>query len=190
MKAAPLAALLMAIALLLPARARAAASTELDDAVYVVRTSKDPAKRLKAVQKLGELKDSRSVAYLIDALHPMTSDPRDDWFVRTACVTSLVRIGAPAVDPLRKAVTDPSPIVRARVLEALTKLRAPGVVELLAKRLKNDPEVEVRIACVAEMRDLGDKAALPPLREAAQRDQSPIVRERAASIADKLAAGS
>lgn len=162
---------------------------EVDVAIKTVETTDlDPQARFKAVQKLGELKVVKAIPCLVAALRPVHGDPDADWYVRKAAVASLAQIGDEAVGPLRKVVDDPDPIVRALALDALTKLRAEGVGALLAKELASDPEEQVRMACVVALRDFGGKEGIAALRTAAKSDPSPVLRERAAHVADQLEA--
>lgn len=160
----------------LPARA---ASPEADRAMKILHKSEDLGERLQAVRRLGELRERRTVKALVDALQPLTGDPRDDWYVREACVLALIRIGEPSVGPLSDALEDPVPAVRIACLKALVILEAPGVLDRLTERLLSDPSAEVRSYCVGALRRLRDPRAIGALAKAARDDEDPRVRERA-----------
>lgn len=178
--------IVLAAALALPAVAGAA---EVDDAIKTANTTKDAQVRLKAVQKLGDLKDPKGIPALIAAFKPLTSDVKEDWFVRKAAVKALVGMGKESVEPLKKALVDPDGVVRTRAVDALGKLKPADVQQILETALKGDKEWSVRLEAVFAMRDSGDKKYLPALKAAAKDDESAAVRNNATKVVDKLTAG-
>lgn len=160
-------------------------ATDVAAAMETVRSEKDPQRRVKAVVALGKAKDPAAIPVLVDALRP-GPDPQKDWFVRKEATLALVSIGAPSIEPLKQALHDDSSIVRARALAGLTKLRAPGVFDILAAHLREDGSEQVRLEAVFQLRELGDPGSAAAIRAASQTDRSPALRERAAKIADQI----
>lgn len=177
------------LGLVLACRLAGAAPSEFDTAVATLQKSTAPFDRKKAAEKLGQLKDARAIPYLIEALSLKDPDPEKDWFVRTVASQALTSFGAPAVAPLTKAAESTEPTVRRGAVDALTKMKAPGVIEILCAHLKTDADAPLRTACIFNMRDLKDKKAIPCLREVAKSDKDPEVREKAGRIADKIESG-
>jgi HEAT repeat protein len=97
-----------------------------------------------------------------------------DETVRTAAADALVKIGAPAVEQLIKAlnvaepemtelgVFDPDYILRATAARTLGRIGDKRAVEPLVARL-TEPRVGVRIAAINALAKLGDARAVEPL---------------------------
>ncbi len=101
--------------------------------------SRDAAVRKEAAVALGSMRDPRTVEPLIRAL---ATDK--DWAVRWAVEESLVKIGNPAVRPLKALLDDKDWRIRRRVTRVLAEIRDPDSVELLIRILKNDRDCCVR----------------------------------------------
>lgn len=101
--------------------------------------SKDPAIRMEAAQKLGELKDPSAVDPLIAILKK-----DKDWDVRASAEDALVNIGAPAVQPLTIMLKDNAWRVRRRAVRTLGKIKDPRALEPLAAAMTTDHDCFVR----------------------------------------------
>jgi len=62
--------------------------------------------RWPAARALGEIKDTRAIKPLIAALKDA------EWIVREAAAEALIKIGAPAVEPLIAALTEATVVCR------------------------------------------------------------------------------
>lgn len=176
------------LALLLATGAASAAPSEVDTAMETLKTSKDHQVRLQAVKKLGQLKDPKAIPALIVALEPAGADPEEDWFVGREAGRSLAAIGKPSLDPLMATLKHEKPLIRRRALDAITLLRPPDIQALLAKTIKGDADPSVRGAAAMRMRDLKDKAAIPVLKEVAEKDADEGVKKHARQAIEKLEA--
>lgn len=179
---------LVSVLLVVPSVATGATAPQGFDALAsVVKTSKVPKDRLKAVQELGKLQDPRAIPVLIDAFHAMNpASPEDDWFVRRAASRALAQKGAAAVEPVKAVLADKDPIARTKAIATLGMMKAPGIQEILEKYVKADPEPQVRMECVFQMRDLGDKRSIPILKAVVKDDKDADVRDRATKALAKL----
>lgn len=120
--------------------------------------------REAAVEALGELKDPRAVEPLIASLHD--GDAYDE------AIVALGKIGHPrAAKPLiswLRVGWDMNDSLRQKVYDALLAVGKP-CVELLVLTLK-DSNADMRIGAAELLRQLGDPKAIPPLREALNRE--------------------
>jgi HEAT repeat protein len=140
------------------------------------------------------------IASLLSDLH----DSRKD--VRAEAARMLGKAGAPALPGLLQAVCDPDWVVRYRALEALAEIRDPRVDPVLIASLHDDrdhvrymaakalgarrihqaltpllsglrDENEfVRLSITRSLAALGDRGAVPALREALQRETAERVK--------------
>lgn len=139
-------------------------------------------------QALGELGDGAGLAVpqLLSALARAVANPRAQSSAsheRDVIVASLALIGAPAVGPLRAALTDLDPAFREATAEALARM---GVAALdaqgdLEDRL-DDPAAVVRAAAAEALGSMGSHAlGSAPALEARLADTNAFVRARAAA---------
>lgn len=179
------------VCLLAPAVALAAAPPAMDvnTAIKTLREGTDPQLRLKAAQRLGELKDPKGIPVLVETLYPAAGPEGEIWFVRKACTIALSKIGKPAEEPVRKLVADPDPWVRVKGVATLALMKAPDAKDVALKLLKSDPDDMVRVHSLFALRDLKDKSVIPALREIQKNDKSADIRGRAEKIANKLEGG-
>jgi hypothetical protein len=101
--------------------------------------SRNPAIRIEAAQKLGELKDPLAVNPLITTLKK-----DKDGHVRASAEDALVNIGAPAVEPLTVMLKDNAWRVRRRAVRTLGKIKDPRALEPLVAVMKMDKDCYVR----------------------------------------------
>ena len=166
-----------------------AVASELESAMKTLSTSQDHKARKEAAEALGRLKDPKAIDTLAAALAPAGSDPEADWFVGAAAVKSLVAIGGPKVEKaFRDGLAHENWMVRQRAMRGLAQMKPADVVDVLGKQLASDADYRVRVACAMELGKTKNKAALPHLQKAAKADKDERVRERAANIAERLAA--
>ena len=125
--------------------------------------SRDPAVREEAAQKLGDLKDPSAVGPLITILKK-----DKDRSVRWSAEDALVNIGAPAVEPLIKMLSDDSWRVRRRAVRTLAKIRDPRAVESLIASMKTDDDCYVRKCAARAIGEINDPRAAEILIPALQ----------------------
>ena len=101
--------------------------------------SGNPAIRMEAAQELGELKDPLAVNPLITTL-----EKDKDGDVRASAEDALVKIGAPAVEPLTGMLKDNAWRVRRRAVRTLGKIKDPRTLEPLVAAMKMDKDCYVR----------------------------------------------
>lgn len=153
----------------------------LTDANYFVRTG--------AAYALGEIKDTRAIKPLIAALGkekvehstaPMRTSRRSpawpaptlsNWayYVQESMTKALVKIGAPAIDPLIAALKDTNIGVRWAAVDALGEIKDSRAVEPLIATLK-DTDFNVRDSAAKDLGELKDSRAVVPLIDAMKED--------------------
>lgn len=152
-----------------------------EDAAVLIERLRDPLPRVReaAAEALAQHMDASAAEALIATLADTT------WSVGEAAASALLRIGAPAVAPLRAALDRPDPVLRrqaAYVLGQLSAQLAPGrradIAAALAALL-DDARPPVRAAVARALGRVRDAAALVPLATAL-RDPRAEVREAAA----------
>ena len=168
--------------------------------------------RMKAAQALGNIRDSRATAPLIQALgdvvwevqqsavealgkrrdisaigeliHILESVHRP---VRTSAVEALGRIGTPAVTPLLKALSTKNLDRREGVVAALGKIGDAQAVPFLMALLKQEKSWGVRNKVVWALGEIADGRAKDMLREIFQTSMGDI-RKNAAEALQKIGA--
>jgi hypothetical protein len=93
---------------------------------------------------------------------------------RARVVDALVKIGAPAVDPLIAALKDPNSTVRDNALTALGRIGDPRAVEPLIAVIR-DSDVAISFGAAQVLRRFNDPRAIEPLL-ADMSDPNPTVR--------------
>lgn len=174
------AATILALGLLATGAVRAQDYLAIERAEAVLLKSTEPRARRSAVKDLARLGSPKAIPLLVQTLRPQGRDPREDLFVRKTAAGALIALGEPAATALLPLVRDPSAAVRLSCIEILTSLRAEGLAELLAVRLREEPDPGVRSACISALATLGAPAAA--IEAAATEDGDPRVRERAAAV--------
>ncbi len=166
--------------------------------------SKDPYTRVRAAYTLGDMgnRAAPAIPFLINLLGDteIGKSLSDKLFgflflgsggcgVSTAAMNNLVRIGAPAVDPLIAALRYPNSRIRYHAASALGSLALNGVktdnaVTSLIEAL-HDEDPQVRNFAARSLGDIDDQRAVEPLMHAL-RDEDMGVRGDAASALGKL----
>jgi cyclophilin family peptidyl-prolyl cis-trans isomerase len=127
---------------------------------------------------LGEVGDEASVSLLFGLLKD------EDVRVLPPALRALRKArGADAAETLRQHLAHPDFVVRAAAAEELEALALPGQAQALAeayRRSLSDVDPDARLALVAALAAQREDLARSTLRDAAQRDPAPLVRERAA----------
>jgi HEAT repeat protein len=140
--------------------------------------------RVVAVRALGRIGDPAAAWRLIAGLD--RTDP-----VPSLLVThTLVQLGAEAEVTLSAALDHPQARVRAVCLDALGLLGATTAAARVARVLRNDPCLDVRVAAAATLGRLGTRTALDPLVEALAPARPVPLRAAAARALGRLGAPS
>jgi HEAT repeat protein len=101
---------------------------------------------------------------LAGALHPLLTDRED--LVARAAAHALGRLrNAESKAPLLAAFETRGPVVQERAAWALGELRSTNAVPALAALLPKTTDEALKVSVVAALGKIGDKRALPPLRE-------------------------
>jgi HEAT repeat protein len=138
--------------------------------------------RVVAVRALGRIGDPAAAWRLIASLDQ--SDP-----VPSLLVThTLVQLGPDAEVTLSAALDHPEARVRAVCLDALGLLGAAGSVNRVARVLREDTVLDVRVAAAACLGRLGVRAALEPLVAALGAARPAALRAAAARALGELGA--
>ena len=192
------------LALLMLAASMPAVADEVDDLILDLKYG-TPDYREEAAISLGEIRDSKGVDPLIEALKDEDEvvrgwaawslgeigdlnavDPlikalkdEDEW-VRAEAASALGNIGdSKAFDPLIVALNDEDEVVRGRAASALGNIGDPKAVDPLIVALKDDDRV-VRWEAASALGNIGDPKAVDPLIVALKDDDS-VLRWEAAS---------
>jgi twitching motility protein PilT len=116
--------------------------------------------RITAAETLGRLRDPRAVPALVEAL----ADPETRW----GAVEALGRVGdLRAVPALSALLADPAPEVRIEVIQTLSRLDHPQMLDFVRNVARKDPSRPVRAR------------ALELAREMAARQKTPLADEEA-----------
>lgn len=99
---------------------------------------------------------------------------------------ALLRIGGSAVTPLRSALADSRPEVRATATELLGLMAAVAAVDDLVDVLRGDEVVEVRVRAARALGALGSHRATSALVEATAPDEPAVLRATAAEAIGRI----
>lgn len=125
--------------------------------LHIMFCSREPVKKVRAVQKLGASRSRLALEELIEKIE----DP--DQAVREAAVDALGEMAVEdALEPLRHLLEDDEGDVRATAARALGKIRDPQVFDILLKHLF-DNETEVQREVALALGRQGDPRAIVPL---------------------------
>lgn len=114
---------------------------------------------IQVAETLGRLGDESSVTGLIERLEAASGVP-DQQPLTLQLVDALRRIGDPrALLPIGNLLSSPSPRVRARAAEAVSRFKDAAIQESLEDLLRRDPVDEVRAAAAKALGELGQKSA-------------------------------
>ncbi|RJP51450.1 MAG: HEAT repeat domain-containing protein [Anaerolineaceae bacterium] len=130
--------------------------------------------RRSAAVVLGRIGDTRAVEALGMTLYDMHDE------VGHAAAESLAGFGAPALGVLSEALNHPEAGIRLRAVSALTRIRDPRVLPLLAEMLHDHDRLVLKqvIQSLGELRDPRAVAALTPIADnRADRELSMLARE-------------
>jgi hypothetical protein len=116
--------------------------------------------RVVAVRALGRIGDPAAAWRIIAGLD------RADPVPSLLATHTLVQLGPEAEVTLSAALDHPQARVRAVCLDALGLLGATGSVHRIARVLREDTYVEVRVAAAVNLGKLGTRSALEPLTQA------------------------
>jgi HEAT repeat protein len=116
--------------------------------------------RVVAVRALGRIGDPAAAWRLIASLD------RPDPVPSLLATQALAQLGPDAELTLSAALDHPQARVRAVCLNALGQLGAAGAVQRVARVLREDTVLDVRIAAAATLGKLGTRSALDPLTRA------------------------
>ncbi|MEU8615837.1 HEAT repeat domain-containing protein, partial [Actinoplanes sp. NPDC048791] len=116
--------------------------------------------RVVAVRALGRIGDPAAAWRIIASLD------RSDPVPSLLATHTLVQLGAEAEVTLSAALDHPQARVRAVCLDALGLLGATGSVDRMARVLREDSYLDVRVAAATNLGKLGTRSALEPLQQA------------------------
>ena len=97
--------------------------------------------RTAALIAIGTSRDPSAISGLINLFR--VNSGQDDVVAQAGARHALLKIGAPGVPQLLQALKDPSPKVRAAVVEVLSKVGNPEVADHISA-LQADPDFDVR----------------------------------------------
>ena len=136
-----------------------------------------------AAEALGLIGDPQSAEPLIAALQrkkrAVSDNQGSDWDqpLIKAAAQSLMRMGAPAVNPLvNAALKDKDRSVRATAAKILGQMGKPRAIKLLAKAVVKDKDFQIRRSAAVALGQMGDPRAVEPLLDALQ-DRTGNVRQ-------------
>jgi len=109
------------------------------------------------IRSLREKKEIRQLTRLLQ--HP-------DFTVQWKAAEALGTLGPEAIDHLLEALLEHNLPGKLGAIEALAEIRDPRAATPLIHLLRYDPNIEVQWACAVALGELGDPAAVGPLREA------------------------
>ncbi|MDX1649943.1 MAG: HEAT repeat domain-containing protein, partial [Myxococcota bacterium] len=182
------------------------------DEVLRALGSPDEEVRRMAVERLGTLPDAEGLPALVErlgdaswrvrkaAIEALVGSPRPEAAVRTlvraladgdnpgrrnAALEALTRCGAPAVEALLEASTDPDVDVRKQVVDALAGIGDAAAAPRL-RRLLADADANVRGAAADALGAVGADESADELLRAAAGDPEPLVRLSALRALSRL----
>lgn len=138
--------------------------------------------RVVAVRALGRIGDPAAAWRIIASLD------RPDPLPSLLASHTLVQLGADAEVTISAALDHPQARVRAVCLDALGLLGATGSVDRIARRLKEDNHLDVRVAAAVALGKLGTRSALEPLTLALHHSRPAPLRATAARALGDLGA--
>ena len=140
--------------------------------------------RVVAVRALGRIGDPTAAWRIIASLD------RADPVPSLLATHTLVQLGAEAEVTLSAALDHPQARVRAVCLDALGLLGATGSVHRIARVLREDAYLDVRVAAATNLGKLGTRSALEPLQQALSPARPAALRSAAARALGELGAPS
>jgi HEAT repeats len=143
-----------------------------------------PEVRIVAVRALGRIGDPGAAWRLLASLD--RPDPAPALLVTDA----LVQLGKDVEVTLSAALDHPQARVRAVCLDALGLLGATGTAGRVGRVLRDDTQLDVRIAAAATLGKLGTRSGLVPLVEALRPNRPVALRAAAARALGELGAAS
>lgn len=138
--------------------------------------------RVVAVRALGRIGDPAAAWRIIASLD------RGDPVPSLLATHTLVQLGAEAEVTLSAALDHPQARVRAVCLDALGLLGATGSVHRIARVLREDAYLDVRVAAATNLGRLGTRGAVEPLTQALDPARPAALRAAAARALGELGA--
>jgi HEAT repeat protein len=130
----------------------------------------DPEVRLAAARALGRCGGPEAVPYLLESLHGSRTVP-------PGVVTgALVSLGPEAQRGLAAGLEHPEPLARAVTIEVLGATGVVSHTSEIARALREDPQIEVRIKAARALGRLGMPEGLEPLLAAVRPGGSVALR--------------
>lgn len=142
--------------------------------------------KIKAMELLGERGDPAAIPVLLDIYN--------DIFLHSECPSIKSYAGKAlgnfkgnekVVDALISGIDDPELLIRESSIDSLGKIGNPKAVEPLLKLL-NDKSFAIRYASLKALANIGDKKAIPYIKNVAEKDSDPVIKEFALLILNKL----
>lgn len=142
--------------------------------------------KIKAIELLGERGDPAAIHVLLEIYN--------DIFLHSECPSIKSYAGKAlgnfkgnekVVKALIEGIDDPELLIRESSIDSLGRIGNPKAVEPLSKLL-NDKSFAIRYAAIKALANIGDKTAIPHIKNAAEKDEDPVIREFALSALKKL----
>lgn len=142
--------------------------------------------KIKAIQLLGERADPAAIHVLLEIYN--------DIFLNSECPAIKSYAGRalgsfknnePVFKALITGIDDPELLTKEASIESLGRIGNPAAVEFLIPLL-NDGHFTVRHVSINALVMIGDKRAVPYLRDIAEKDKDPVIKELALSALKKL----
>ncbi|HUI24598.1 MAG TPA: HEAT repeat domain-containing protein [Candidatus Kryptonia bacterium] len=156
--------------------------TKLEDFVKKLESS-DPDQRLEGVKSLGESKEPKATAYLIQAVGD--TDAR----VQCKAIDLLANLRADDATPVLVQYlfrSDVDPQLKHRVLAALGQIGDARAAQPIVEYLQRDLDASMRGTAIFALGELGAPEALDRLTAIAQADTDPTLRRLASEAAAKV----
>lgn len=115
--------------------------------------------RIKAIQALGELRNSSTIQPLVEAMGD------EEMLVRQAAAGALVEIGEPAIPSLVETLKGPGGRITPHSLWALGEIGSPDAVDAVVKAAESR-SWRIRWCAAESLGDLGGKRAIATLVQA------------------------
>lgn len=142
--------------------------------------------KIKAMELLGERGDPAAIPVLLDIYN--------DIFLHSECPSIKSYAGkalgnfkgnAQVVSALIEGIDDPELLIRESSIDSLGRIGNPKAVVPLSGLL-NDKSFAIRYAAIKALANIGDKTAIPHIKNAAEKDEDPVIREFALSALKRL----
>jgi HEAT repeat protein len=135
--------------------------------------------KIKAIQFLGEAADPKAITLLISIF----DNPFLNWECPSIKSYTALALGnfkgdERVVDTLIEGINDRELLAREASIQSLGKIGNPKAVSHLLQAL-NDKNVTIKLSTIKALENIGDPQAIPHLRNIAENDGDPVVKDLA-----------